>query len=115
MKVAREEIVARARPRAFRLMVVMTDAVVNLPTSSSVGKPMVVAEANAAAGVKIKCFKISVGVLADTALMPQVADITGGVHFSVPGGQTIAGVRTLLEAAFRQIASSRPLRLVDGD
>ena len=115
MKVAREEIVAHARPRAFRMMVVMTDGVVNLPTSSSVGKPMVVAEANAAAAAKIKCFSISVGVLADKVLMQQVADITGGIHFNIPGGQSIANVRTQLEAAFRQIASSRPLRLVNGD
>ena len=64
---------------------------------------------------RLCCVGISVGVLADTALKQPVADITGGVHSSVPGGQTIARVRTQLEAAFRQIASSRPLRLVDGD
>ncbi len=76
---------------------------------------MVVAEANAAAAAKIKCFSISVGVLADKVLMQQVADITGGIHFNIPGGQSIANVRAQLEAAFRQIASSRPLKLVDGD
>lgn len=114
MQVAREEIVANARPRAFRMMVVMTDGMVNMPGSASNGKTLVISEANAAAAARIKCLTISVGILADTALMQQVADITGGVHFSVPGGQTIANVRTQLRDVFRQIASSRPLKLVKG-
>ncbi len=114
MQVAREEIVAHARLRAFRMMVVMTDGMVNMPGSSSNGKAMVINEANAAAAARIKCLTISVGILADTALMQQVADITGGVHFNVPGGQSIANVRAQLRDVFRQIASSRPLKLIKG-
>ncbi len=114
MAVARQEIIARARPRAFRMMVVMTDGVVNEPTSASVGRAQVITEANAAAAAKIKCLTISLGVLADTALMQQVADITGGIHFNVPGGVSIATVRAQLQAVFRQIASSRPLKLIKG-
>jgi hypothetical protein len=45
-------------------------------------------------------------------LMQQVADITGGACFIVPGGQPIAQVQEQLEQVFVQVASDRPLRLV---
>lgn len=111
MKVARDEIVARARPRAFRMMVLMTDGLPNEPTNAS---QLVIDEANAAKANKIKILTISLGVGADTSLMQQVADITGGIHFNVPGGASIATVRAQLQAVFRQIASSRPLKLIKG-
>ena len=74
-----------------------------------------ITEANAAAAAKIKIVTISVGLLADKVLMQQVADIGGGIHFNVPAGTSIATVRTQLQAVFREIASSRPLKLVDAD
>lgn len=111
MKVARDEIVARARPRAFRMMVVMTDGLPNEPSNAS---QCVIDEANAAKAAKIKILTISLGVGADTSLMQQVADITGGVHFNVPGGASIDTVRDQLREVFRQIASSRPLKLIKG-
>ena len=111
MKVARNEIVAHARPRAFRMMVLMTDGLPNEPTNAS---QLVIDEANAAKANKIKILTISLGVGADTSLMQQVADITGGIHFNVPGGASIATVRAQLQAVFRQIASSRPLKLIKG-
>jgi Flp pilus assembly protein TadG len=111
MKVARDEIVARARPRAFRMMVVMTDGLPNEPSNAS---QCVIDEAYAAKANKIKILTISLGVGADTSLMQQVADITGGVHFNVPGGASIDTVRAQLQEVFRRIASSRPLRLVSG-
>lgn len=115
MKVARTELVANARPRSFRMMVVMTDGLPNEPTSDTVAKAAVLTEANSAAAAKIKILTISLGAGADTSLMQQVADITGGVHFNVPGGSNIAAVRAQLQEVFRQIASSRPLKLVDAD
>ncbi|MEK6259928.1 MAG: vWA domain-containing protein [Planctomycetota bacterium] len=115
MKIARTELVANARPRSFRMMVLMTDGLPNEPTSDAVAKANVLTEANSAAAAKIKILTISLGAGADTSLMQQVADITGGVHFNVPGGSNIAAVRAQLQEVFRQIASSRPLRLVDGD
>ena len=111
MKVARDDIVARARPRAFRMMVVMTDGLPNEPSNAS---QCVIDEANAAKAAKIKILTISLGVGADTSLMQQVADITGGVHFNVPGGASIDTVRDQLREVFRQIASSRPLKLIKG-
>ncbi len=115
MQVARTELVANARPRSFRMMIVMTDGQANEPTSTAVAKAAVLTEANSAAAARIKILTISLGAGADTSLMQQVADITGGVHFNVPGGSNIATVRAQLQEVFRQIASSRPLRLVDGD
>lgn len=114
MTVARQEIQARARLRTFRTMVLMTDGQANLPGTSSQAKAAVVTEANLAAAAKIKILTISLGVDADTALMQQVADITGGLHFIIPGNQTAASMKTQLENAFRQIASTRPLKLVSG-
>jgi Mg-chelatase subunit ChlD len=114
MKVAREELVANARLRSFRLMVLMTDGLPNEPGSTSQAESAVITEANLAAANKIKILTISVGAGADTGLMQQVADITGGIHFNIPGGQTASTMRTQLENAFREIASSRPLKLVRG-
>lgn len=115
MKVARDELTANARPRALKLMVLMTDGQANEPTNSTTAKAAVITEANAAKVAKIKIMTISVGAGADTALMQQVADITGGLHFNVPGGSSIAALESQLREVFRQIASSRPLRLISGN
>ena len=114
MTVARQEIEAHARLRTFRTMVLMTDGQANLPGTSTQAKAAVVTEANLAAASKIKILTISVGVDADTSLMQQVADITGGLHFIIPGNQTAASMKTQLQDAFQQIASTRPLKLVSG-
>ena len=111
MKLARDEIVARARPRAFRMMIVMTDGLPNEPSNAT---QCVIDEANAARAARIKILTISLGVGADISLMQQVADITGGIHFNVPGGASIDTVRDQLREVFRQIASSRPLKLIKG-
>ncbi len=114
MKTARDEIAAHARLRTFRLMVVMTDGIANEPGSDSQARAAVVTEANAAAAAKIKILTISLGVGADTALMQQVADITGGVHFNCPGGSSISALQAQLNETFKLIAKSRPLKLVSG-
>ena len=44
--------------------------------------------------------------------MQQVADITGGAYFQIPGGQSVAQVKAQLEAVFAQVAADRPLKLV---
>lgn len=114
MKIARDELTANSRLRAFRLMVLMTDGMANLPGNSTTARSAVITEANSAAAAKIKILTISLGAGADTALMQQVADITGGIHFNCPGGSSIAALQAQLQDAFRQIASSRPLKLVSG-
>jgi Flp pilus assembly protein TadG len=112
MLVARNELMQHARPRAARLMVLMTDGEANEPGNSATAKAAVLTEANLAAANKIKILTISLGAGADTALMQQVADITDGVHFNVPGGSSIAAVQTQLEQVFREIANSRTLKLI---
>lgn len=112
MKLARLELEAHARPRAHRLMVVMTDGMVNRPTDANTGKALVLSEATNANNSKIKILTISMGVMADADLMQQVADATGGEHYHVPGGANFAQYQEQLLNAFRQIAASRPLKLV---
>ncbi|MCX7421956.1 MAG: VWA domain-containing protein [Planctomycetia bacterium] len=114
MKVARDELNAHARPRSFKMMIVLTDGVANLPSSESVGTAAVISEANAAKGDKIKILSICLGAGADTATLQQVADITGGVFYNVPPAASISSVQTQLQNVFREIASSRPLKLVSG-
>ena len=45
-------------------------------------------------------------------LMQQIADISDGVHFNVPGGQSVTDYEDDLLGVFRQIADDRPLILV---
>jgi uncharacterized protein YegL len=97
------------------MMVLMTDGLPNAPGSVSQATAAVINEANLAKADKIRIMTISVGANADSSLMQQVADITGGVHFNVPGGSSIDDVRTQLQNVFREIASSRPLRLINAN
>ena len=62
---------------------------------------------------KIKIMTISLGANADTGLMQQIADITGGEHFNIPGGQTVAQYTQQLQDHFNIIAADRPLKLID--
>lgn len=115
MKLARQELEANARPKAHRTIVLMTDGMVNRPTNATTGKALVLSEATAAANSKIKILTISMGVMADADLMQQVADMTLGEHYNVPGGADFEEYEQQLLEAFRAIAASRPLRLVNGE
>jgi len=95
-------------------MILMTDGLPNLPTSTSVATAAVITEANACKAAKVKCLTISLGAGADTGLMQQVADITDGTHYVVPGGGNIATYRSQLLDVFNQISKTRPLKLVSG-
>ena len=118
LKTAREELVNNARPGAFKMIVLMTDGVPNWvnnsnsTSNSTTAKNFVIAEANLAKAAKIPVVTISLGSGADKALMQQVADITGGKHFNIPGGQTAAEYEEDLKKVFREIADDRPLKLV---
>lgn len=111
MKLARQELEANARPGSFRLMVVMTDGVVNRPNNASTGTALVLSEANAAAAAHIKITTIAMGMMADTALMQQVATIGEGIAYVVPGGADYASYSQQLLSTFQDIASSQPLKL----
>jgi len=112
MQVAREELEQNARTGAFKLIVLMTDGIANRPSNTSTAKQFALDEANLAAGADIPVVTISLGANADTDLMQQIADITGGVHFNIPGGQTVAQYEEQLKDVFKQVADDRPLKLV---
>lgn len=112
MQSARIELRDHARSGAFKMMVLMTDGQPNRPTSVSVGSALVNSEAAAAAAAKIPIVTISLGGSADTSLMQSVADTTKGAHFNIPGGQTASEYRDQLISVFGQVASTRPLKLV---
>ncbi len=112
MRTARLELINNARPKAFRMMVLMTDGLANRSSTSASPIQFVLNEADLAAGAKIKIMTISLGVNADAALMQQVADLTGGVHFNVPGGSSVDEYQQQLKDVFIEIASDRHLKLI---
>ncbi len=112
MKTARTELEKNGRVNAFKMIVLMTDGVANLPGSTTNAKNLVIQEATAAATDNYPVVTISMGALADTALMSQVASITNGVYFNIPGGQTAAQYATQLNAVWKQVADNRPLKIV---
>jgi hypothetical protein len=112
LNTSRLEIQQRAREGAFKMIVLMTDGIANRPVDTTTAKQYLLNEANVCADAKIPVVTISLGALADVALMQQVADITGGKHFNVPGGQTGAEYEEDLKKIFKEIANVRPIHLV---
>jgi len=112
MTKARLELQNRGRVNAFKMMILMTDGVANLPGSASNAKNQVINEANLCAAAKIKVVCIGLGAGADNALLNNVSSITGGVTFSIAGGQSVGQVQQQLEDVFRKIIDNRPLKLV---
>ncbi|REJ70617.1 MAG: VWA domain-containing protein [Planctomycetota bacterium] len=112
LREARLELEKKGRAGALRMIVLMTDGIANRPSNPTVAKREVLKEARLAADSKFPVVTISLGAGADKALMQQVADITGGVHFNIPGGQSVAAYEEDLKEVFKQIADDRPLRLV---
>jgi Flp pilus assembly protein TadG len=113
MNKGRLDLVNNARVGAKKMMILMTDGEATLPSGNSTSdKNACITEANSAAAAGIPIITITVGADADTALMQQIADITGGAYFQIPGGQSTAAVKSQLEAVFAQVAADRPLKLV---
>ncbi len=113
MRIAREELIANARPKALRLMIVITDGIANRSSTGASPAQSALDEAYMAAEYKIKIMTVSLGANADADLMQEIADITGGEHFNVPGGQSVSDYTTELENHFGIIAADRPLKLID--
>jgi Mg-chelatase subunit ChlD len=109
---SRIELQQHARPEDFRMIVLMTDGIANRPTDTATARAYVLSEAQACKNAKIPVVTISMGAGADVPLMQQVADITGGKHFNVPGGQTAAQYEEDLKDVFEEVAKTRPLKLV---
>ncbi|QDU31042.1 von Willebrand factor type A domain protein [Anatilimnocola aggregata] len=113
MTKGRLELQNNSRVGVSKLLVLMTDGEANLPTgNTSTDKQKVRDEAALCAAAKIPVVTITVGAGADVDLMQEVADITGGAAFVVPGGQPISQVQEQLEQVFSQVAADRPLKLV---
>ncbi len=109
---ARLELESDARPGAERVLILMTDGQANRPGDDNDAKVYVLEQAQLCSDADIAILSLSVGSGADTTLMQQVADITGGAHFNIPGGQSVADYSAQLQDVFRQIAIDRPLELV---
>lgn len=113
MTSGRLELQNNARVGVSKLLILMTDGEANLPTgNTTTDKQKVRDEAALCAAAKIPVVTITVGAGADVDLMAEVASITGGAAFVVPGGQSIEDVQEQLEQVFAQVAADRPLKLV---
>jgi hypothetical protein len=112
LKKARIELQNNARAGAFKMIVLMTDGIANRPSNTTYAKTYLLDQAQIAADAGYPIVTISLGAGADTDLMQQVADLSGGIHFNVPGGQSPLDMEEDLKDVFRQIADDRPLKLV---
>lgn len=112
IKIGLADLLANARTNAKKLIVLMTDGQANLPNSGGGPDAYCITQAYAAAAAKVPIICISLGSGADTSIMQQIADITGGVHFNIQGGQTADQYEEALKGVFRQVADDRPLQLV---
>ncbi len=112
MRIARLELEANKRPKALQMMILMTDGLPNRTSTSASPTQFSIDEANLALASDIKIFTVSLGARADAGLMQQIADITGGEHFNVPGGASVAEYAQDLKEIFGKIASDRPLKLI---
>src|SRR5690606_31704654 len=96
-----------ARPSAQKMIVLMTDGQANLPVNEAYGKQYALQEAQQCKQHRIPVVTISLGADADAKLMQQIADITGGVHFNIPGGQSVSDYEEQLKDVFRRVAGDR--------
>ena len=112
MRRARQELQNNARSGAFKMMVLMTDGLANLPGSVANATQAVRDEAAQAKAAGIPIITISLGAGADASIMQEVADLTGGIHFNVPPGAAVSQYEADLKEVFRKIAEHRPLQLV---
>jgi len=112
MEVGLDELVNNARSGTHRTMILLTDGIANRPGGRSEAESRSIDAAHRAADEGIPVLTVSVGLNADTGLMEDIASISKGVHFNVPGGSSISQLEADLREVFRRIAAERPLRLV---
>ncbi len=107
-----QELQRSGRAGAKKMIVLMTDGIANRPGGTTSGRQYALDQAAEAAGHGYPIVTISLGNAADTALMEEIAQITHGTHFNVPGGSDVTDYEEALLAVFRTIADARPLLLV---
>jgi len=110
LRTARQELENNGRLNALKMIVLLTDGLANRPRGDAYG--LVAREAERCAEDGYPVLTISLGANADTGLMQEVADTTGGIHFNVPGGTSVSDYEEDLEEIFRKIAAHRELTLV---
>ena len=93
---------ANARPKAEKIIVLMSDGQANKPSGNGPGYALDMA--NYAKGLDIKVYTISLGYGADEDLMQQIADTTGGEHFIASGDS--GSLSADLTRAFEEIAKA---------
>jgi uncharacterized protein YegL len=107
---ARQQFTTRGRDSAKKMMVLMTDGLVNRPHNRDF-KQYVYDEAQLATAQGIELVTISFGSDADTVLMERVADTGNGSHFVARGSVEEQAIE--LGRAFYDIATHRATVLVD--
>ena len=115
IKSARRELLEHGRTGALQLIVLLSDGIPNwFDNSYDIyhGRQDASQQARLAARDNIPILTISLGSNADLQLMQELADITGGIHFVVPGGQSVNNYELQLMDIFAIIAAHRPLGLV---
>jgi len=115
MEEARLHLQQEGRAGAFKMIVLMTDGVANWVDgnySTSGARNYVLSEASKCEGLHYPVVTVSLGAGADTGIMNTVAETTNGIHFNIPGGQTVADYSDDLKRVFRDIAKHRPLKIV---
>lgn len=116
LQAARDEMAARGRSGAAHVIVLLSDGNANWYRNKydlDGARNAALDQAKQAAKEGTPIITISLGSDADLDLMQQIATISAGVHFIVPGGKNVNDYRDQLYAVFAQIAAYRPLRLVD--
>ncbi len=115
LKAAREELEENGRDGAFKLIILMTDGNANWVDGdydTSGADAYVMSEAQKCLDNKYPVVTVSLGAGADTSIMEAVAELTNGTHFNVPGGQSVDDYSEDLQEVFHDIASDRPLKIV---
>lgn len=108
---AREHLQAEGRNGAYKMIVLMTDGKANRPSGVN-PEWYALQQAEIAGDAGIPVLTISLGADADKDLMDGIAQRTKGIHFSIPGGQTVEEYEDDLKDVFALIAKDRPLKLV---
>ena len=118
LKNARQELEQNGRNGASKIIVLMTDGVANWIGGTEGGyapeqaRQEVLTEAQQCRDLQFPVVTISLGSRADLDLMEKVAEISGGVHYSIPGGVPVETYADDLIDTFQEIATARPLKLV---
>ena len=118
LKNARQELEQNGRNGASKIIVLMTDGGANWIGGTEGGyapeqaRQEVLTEAQRCRDLQFPVVTISLGSRADLDLMEKVAEISGGVHYSIPGGVPVETYADDLIDTFQEIATARPLKLV---